>query len=230
MKNFCKLFVSILFIQSVVVYASPINQFYGSINTGVFQAQFASKLIDQTVIPPQSVSDTFIQHGYTGGLALGYTHLFASSYFTSLELSGNIDGNSASFQSEASNTSFSDKIQINNHIDLTINPGIITQSKFFPYIKLGFSRASLKDFVNTPVGQNPVMMQYNTNKTIYGFVAGLGVRYLINDHVWLFVETNYHDYGTVNLSSFMNYTANYTHSAHVYSYAGLIGASYDFNI
>lgn len=232
MKSLNKILIYILLTQVSVANAtsSNQNQFYGAINGGILQTQFNSKYLDQTDIIPQNVSNSLIQNGYTGGLALGFTHLINPRYFFSLELSGNLDGNSALFESGASSTAFSDQIQINNNIDFSVMPGIITQSAFFPYFKLGVSRASIQDSLTSPVGYDPVMTQYNTNKTAYGFVTGLGVRYLLNNQSWLFIEANYHDYGTINFSSFDNFSASYTHSAHVYSYAAIIGASFAFNI
>lgn len=230
MKILNKLVVSGFLIHASVVYAIPVNQFYGALQGGIFQAQFNSKYLDQSDLIPQNISNTLIQNGYTGGVTLGYTHLINTHYFFSLELTGNLDGNSASFQSGGANTAFSDQIQINNHIDFAVIPGIITQSAFFPYIKLGVSRAVVQDNLSSPVGYDPVMTAYNSNQVIYGFLAGLGVRYWINNRSWLFIEENYHDFGTVNLPSFQNFSANYTHSAHVYSYATLIGVSYAFNV
>ena len=44
----------------------------------------------------------------------------------------------------------------------------------------------------------------------------------------LFASADYHDYGTVNFSTFQNYSAAYTHSSKVFSYDVLAGAAYRF--
>jgi len=212
-----------------VSYAAPTNQFYGAIQGGIFEARFNNNYLDQTDLIPQNISDSLTQNGYTGGLALGYTRLINSRYFVDMELAGNVDGNSALYQSGAANTAFSDKVELDHHIDLTFAPGILTQSDFSPYLKLGISYASVRDYLTSPVGYDPITTQYNTHRNVFGFVTGLGVRYSITDRVKLFAETNYHDYGTLNFSSFQNFSANYTHSAHVYSYGVVLGAMYAFN-
>jgi len=225
MKIFKKMLLATLLTHVSMSDALPSNQFYASLEAGIFKGQFNSKYLDQTDLIPQNISESLMQNGYSGGLALGYTHSFNSHYFVGLELAGVKDGNSASFQSGAANTSFSDQIQMNSHVDFTVIPGVMTQSGFLPYIKVGISRASINDYLTSPVGYDPVMTNYNSSQTSYGFVAGLGLRYLLNDHSWLFVEENYHDYGSVNFSAFQNFSASYSHSAHIYSYATLIGAS-----
>jgi len=229
MKHITKIATLFTLSTSLACAFSP-NQFYGAVQAGIYRAQFNNKYLDQTDFIPQNISDSIMQNGYLGGLTIGYTRLINENYFIGAELTGNITGNSALYQTGAANTAFSDNIQINRSVDLTVTPGIITKSAFFPYVRVGVSRASVLDHLTSPVGYNPVMTQYNTNQNVNGFVAGLGVRYIINDRGWLFVETNYHDYGTVNFSSFQNFSASYSHSAHVYSYAALIGAAYAFNV
>ncbi len=231
MKILNRILVSSIFlIYSSFTDALPVNQFYVAVDAGIFKAQFNNKYLDQSDLIPQNITNSSMQNGYTGGLTLGYTRLLNTRYFMGFELSGNLDGNSALFQSGAANTAFSDQIQMNNHVDFTVIPGVMTQSGFFPYIKLGISRASINDNLTSPVGYDPIMTRFNSNQNSFGFVAGLGVRYLSSDHSWIYVEENYHDYGTVNFSAFQNFSANYSHSAHIYSYATLIGASYAFNV
>ncbi len=230
MKILTRVLTSALLISASVVCAAPVNQFYGAIEGGIYQAQFNSSYIDQTDVIPQNISGSLIQNGYIGGLALGYTRLINPRYFVSVELTGNIEGDSALYQSGAANTAFSDKIQINDNVDLSLVPGIMTESAFSPYFRLGISYASVRDRLTSPVGYDPTNTQFNSNKNIFGLVAGLGVKYAINDRIGLFVEANYHDYGTINFSSFQNFSADYTHSAHLYSYAALIGATYAFNV
>ncbi len=233
MQLFATRLTSAIFLASVSVshanMAFPSDQFYAAIQGGIFQGQFDSRYVDQTDIIPQNISTTLTQNGYTGGLAIGYTHLVNARYFANIELAGNLDGNSALYQSGAANTAFSDKIELKYHFDLTVAPGIITHSDFSPYLKLGISYASVQDNLTSPVGYDPIMMQYNTHKNKWGFVGGLGVRYSITPRVKLFAEANYHDYGTINLSAFENFSATYSHSAHLYSYGAAMGVTYIFN-
>lgn len=230
MKFFTKIVFFVILIQSSITYAMPINQFYGAIEGGVFKAQFNNKYSDLTDLIPQNVTNASLQNGYTGGVRIGYTRLLNKLYFTGIELSGNLNGNSALYESGAATTAFSDNIQINHNLDLAFIAGIKTDSAFYPYLKIGVSYASIHDRLTSPVGYNVLITSYNINKNGYGGVMGVGVKYTINERSGLFIEANYHDYGTLNLLPFQNFSASYAHSAHIYSYAALIGASYAFNV
>lgn len=230
MNNLTKIITSITLITTALTHADSTNQLYASIDGGVFQAHFNSSYLDQTDIIPQNISGPLLQDGYTGGLAIGYSHVTHSNYFFGLALSGHLDSNVALYQSGAANTAFSNEIKIRNHLDLTVVPGILIRSSLSPYLKLGVSYASIHDNVISPVGYTPVMTSYYTNKQAYGFVAGLGLKQQINEHFGLFTEANYHDYGTLNMLDFQNFTADYSHSARLCSYGLVVGAAYSFNV
>ncbi|WP_231861904.1 outer membrane protein [Legionella hackeliae] len=225
-----KLIIALSLVSPSLLHASSLNQVYAAINGGIFQANFNSDYLDQTDIIPQNISNSSLQNGYTGGLGIGSTHTFNASAFLGIELTGNIDSNSALYQSGAATTAFSDNIKIRHHVDLTVIPGIMTLGSFFPYLKLGVSYASLRDKLISPVGYNPVMTQYQSNKNVYGFAAALGVKHPVNEHLGVFAEANYHDYGNITFSNFQNFSANYSHSAHLYTYGLVVGASYAINI
>jgi opacity protein-like surface antigen len=166
------------------------------------------------------------QHGYTGGIAIGYSQLMNPQYFLGAELSANKDGSSASFQSGASSTVFSDQVRMNGHFDLTFMPGLMLSNSIAAYLKLGLSYALLQDSLTSPVGFAPTITSYNNNQNAFGFAAGLGFSKAITDKVEIFTEADYHDYGSIGFANFKNYEANYTHSTHVYSYDVVVGAAY----
>lgn len=211
-----------------VGFASEHGSFYVSANTGTFQADYNNTYLDQTDVIAQNIAGPTTQHGYTIGAAIGYSYFMTPLYFLSGELSGNIDGQNATFQSGASTTAFSDTIQINHHIDLTFRPGLMLTESVYTYIKLGISWAALKDNLTSPTGYSPTFVASNSSKTVTGFASGLGFGKNLTPHTALFVEGNYHDYGTVNFPSFQNFTATYTHSAHIYSYGAVIGLTYSY--
>ncbi len=227
--NKLKLFVLPLLMSSTL-YAQAPNQLYAAIDGGVFQGNFNNNYYDQTDVIPQNISNLSLQNGYTGGLAIGFVHTLNNSSFLALELSGNLDSNSALFQSGAASTAFSDQIKMRHHVDFTLIPGLITLGSYFPYLKLGVSYASLRDNLVSPVGYNPVMTPYYNNKSIYGFAAALGVKHAIGEHLGLFSEVGYHDYGNINLIGFENFSATYTHSTRLCSYSLVVGASYAINV
>lgn len=229
MNQLIKIIASLILINSPL-YADSINQLYGAIQGGVFQSNFNMNYIDKTDVIPQNISTPIIQNGYTGGLAIGLTHLLTNFFAFGLEFSGYRDGNNALYQSGANSTAFSDRIKMNHHVDFVVIPELITSGAFFPYLKLGASYAWLKDNLVSPVGYNPIMTHYHTNKNPLGFVTALGLRHSLGKHIGLFSEINYHNYETLNLKPFENFSANYTHSTRLYSYGVLIGVNYTVNI
>jgi opacity protein-like surface antigen len=219
------LLLSTLLFSSLTYAASP---YYIAADGGIFRGNFNNNFIDQTDAIPQNITEDATQYGYTGGIALGYSKLCNERYSLGAEISGNLDSHHSLYQAGASTAAFSDMIQIKNHFDLTFVPGIMLGSTVLGYAKLGVSYAALQDKLTSPVGFTPTYTNYNSNRNAFGFAGGLGVKKFITDHVSVFTEADYHDYGTVNFSGFQNFSANYTHSAHVYSVAFLLGAAYQF--
>lgn len=196
---------------------------YVSVNAGIFKGNFNSSYTDLTDVYQQNISQSVQQNGYTEGFALGYSKLLQQQYLVGVELSANFNSQHANLQA---GTSIADTTQIKNNIDLTFVPGILLNNSLAAYLKLGVSRASLQDKLTSPAGFSPVVTNFNSSPSVTGFAAGLGIKKFITEHVAIFTEGNYHDYGTVNFSQFQNFMANYSHSSRVYSYSVVIGASY----
>ncbi len=207
----------------------PSKQFYAAIDAGIFQANFGSHYLDQSDVIPQNISESVLQNGYTGGIALGYKQWVNPRYYLGGEISAHLNSDSAIYQSGAATAAFSDTLQLNNYYDFTLVSGMISNSSFSPYLKLGLSYAVIHDNLVSPVGYTPLITSYHTNKNALGFVAGLGVTHLLSEKIALFSELNFHDYGTLNFDDFQNFTADYTHSARLRSYGVSIGAAYTFN-
>ncbi len=219
--------IVILEFISTSALASSYDKFYVAVDAGIFQADFNNKYIDRTDVIPQNIEQPSIQYGYTSGIALGYSRLMSQNYFIGGQLSANFDGNNASFQSGASNTSFSDQINMSHHFDLTFVPGLVLSNSIATYLKLGISYALLEDEINSPAGFNStIMTHYHSNENAIGFAAGLGIAKSLTDHISLFTEANYHDYGTIDYADFQNFMTTYSHSTHIYSYDVVIGAAY----
>jgi opacity protein-like surface antigen len=213
---------------SSIACALPQQPFYIAANAGLFQGSFDATYRDQTDTIPQNIAQTLQQHGYTEGLAIGYQKPIYNQYLLGTELSGNLDSHQASFESGAANTSFSNSTQIKNNIDLTFVPGVMLGLTVEAYLKLGLSHASLQDNLNSPVGYTPTVSRFNSNKSATGFAGGIGVKKFVTEQIAIYLESNYHDYGTVTFANFQNFTAGYTHTAHIYSYDFLLGLAYQF--
>jgi opacity protein-like surface antigen len=217
-----------LFVFSSTVFAGTVSPFYIAANAGLFQASYDVAYRDQTDIIQQNISHTVQQHGYVGGLAFGYTKILRDQYILGAEIAGNIDSHNARYESGAASAAFADNTQINHHIDLTLVPGIVLGPGISAYLKLGLSYASLQDSLTSPVGFAPTPARYNSNKNTLGFAGGLGIKKSLTDHVAIFAEGDYHDYGVVTFSNFQNFSAAYTHTARISSYGAVVGAAYQF--
>lgn len=216
------------FVNCSTGFAIPSSAFYVAANAGVMQVNFIQKYLDQTDIVKQNIADSVPQNDYNAGLAIGYSKLFYNQYLLGAELSGNLDSHNSLYQNGAAGISITDTTQINNHVDLTFVPGIMLSKSVAAYLKLGVSFASVQDNLTSPTGFTPTIMSFNSNTNATGFAGGLGIKAFMTDHVALFAEGNYHDYGNVNFANFTNFTATYTHSAHVYAYGIALGAAYNF--
>ena len=229
MNSVSKVFGTLALLFVTEAFSMPNKQFYAAIDAGVFQANFGSNYLDQTDLISQNISESVLQNGYTGGIALGYNQLVNPHYFLGGEISAHINSDSAKYQSGAATAAFSDTLQLSNYFDFTLVSGIITSSSFSPYLKLGLSYALIRDNLVSPVGYTPTVTNYHTNQNALGFAAGLGVRHSFGKKISLFSEINFHDYGTVNFNNFQIFTADYTHSARLCSYGLSVGAAYNIN-
>lgn len=229
MNRLTKGLITLVLIHGTDLYASQDSHFYVSAVTGIFQANFNSNYLDISDTIPQNITQPALQNNYTWGGAIGYSKAFTPTFFLGLEVNANMDGGNAVFQSGASTAAFSDTVHIKSHFDLDLAPGLWLSSSVASYLKLGVSRAYLADTLVSPIGYNPIFMTFSTTQTVDGFAAAIGIKKIINDHFAVFTEYNYHDYGSVKFPDFQNFTANYSHSAHIYSYGVLLGATYSFN-
>lgn len=207
---------------------SDFKHWYIAGKAGLLQGSFYQNYLDQTDAIPQNISVNTQQNGYTGGLAIGYLTPTDKNYLLGGELSANLDSHQSTYQSGGANSAFSDTIQIKSHIDLTFTPGILLTESVRSYLKIGVSYAAIADYLTSPVGFSSTMTSYNSHKNLYGIVVGLGAAKYLSNHWSLFAEGNYRDYGTVTLAPFQNFSANYTHTAHVYASSLEVGAAYHF--
>lgn len=196
---------------------------YFSANAGIFQGKLNTTYFDETDIYKLNISQSVPQSGYTGGFAIGYSKPYHQQYLIGGEISTNWNTDNATFQG---GTAITNNTQIQYNIDFTVVPGILLNPTLAAYLKLGFAVASVQDNLTSAAGYSAISTNYNGTQTITGFVAGLGFKKSLTEHISLFTEGNYHDYGSVRFSQFQNFLTTYSHSSHIYSYSMLIGASY----
>lgn len=231
-KRTVKIFTGVcVLVAAKLAFATEVTKpFYVAASAGIFRGSFNANYLDQSDAIAQNTSETFTQNGYTGGLAIGYSHIFSDSYLLGAELSGNLNSDEGKYASGSSSTAFNDTTKIKQNIDLDFVPGVLLTDSLAGYAKLGVSSAKVTDQLTSPTSQNPSVAYatYSNNKTRLGFAAGLGLKKTINHDVSVFAEYNYHDYGKINFAEFNNLGSTYTHSARVYSSAVSLGAAYAF--
>jgi len=204
------------------------GHFYLGADAGIFTGNFDNSYLDQTDTIVQNYQNTVTQNGYTGGLMLGYSKPVRHNYFMGVEVSGNGDSSNARYASGAPSSAFSDKTQLNAHMDFDVVPGIKLTDTISAFMKLGLSLGWIQDNLTSPVGFTPVITNYANNNTAVGFALGLGVAKSICKHMSLFTEADYHDYGKVNFQNFQDFSATYSHSTRVTTYDVVVGAAYKF--
>ncbi|MBV8803110.1 MAG: outer membrane beta-barrel protein [Gammaproteobacteria bacterium] len=206
--------------------SSKINYLYVGGDAGIFLASMNQNYQDQVDIIANNIAQPINQNGYTAGIRAGYVYTFQSIYSLGAELSGNYDTQNASFKSGAASSAFSDTTKIQYHIDMTIVPGINLSDSILGYMKLGMSFASISDQLTSPAGFFATYTTYNSHWNGLGFAAGLGVSKVLTSRLSIFTEANYHDYGSIDFDDFQNFSADYTHTAHIYSYDVVMGVTY----
>lgn len=220
--------VSILFCNVTFAQAC-FHPWYVAANAGVYQGIFNQNYHDNTDLIPQSIRQPIYQYAYTFGLAAGYsTPICNGLYVLGAELSGNYNTQNANFAAGAATAAFNDVNNIRYQFDLLFVPGIALTECSVLYGKIGLSYAEIRDALNSPVGFAPVLVGFNSTQNVFGLALSIGLKKYINDNFSIFTEVNYHDYGTVNFSGFQNFTANYSHSAHVYSEDLVVGVAFSF--
>jgi opacity protein-like surface antigen len=208
--------------------ATQLPPFYVAASAGVFQGNFNSSYTDLTDVVPQNIVQGFQQNGYTEGLAIGVTHLFAEQYVLGAEASLNFNSHNANYQSGSANAAFSDTVQVTHDFAFTLVPGIMLGKNIEAYFKLGVARAYVSDSLVSPTGYTPTIMTFNSSQNVTGFAGGLGIKKFICRNFSVFAEGNYRDYGTLKFSGFQNFTANYANTSHLLTYNVVVGGAYSF--
>jgi opacity protein-like surface antigen len=224
-----KLFIILSFLPLATFASSSSsvkNYFYVAGDVGIFTANMNQNYQDQVDVIANNIAQPITQNGYTAGVGLGYIYKLNSLYSLGGELLGQFDTQNASFKSGASTSAFSDSTKIQYHIDLTFNPGMNLSETILGYLKLGASFASISDQLTSPAGFFSTYTTYNTHVNHVGFAGGLGISKILTENLSFFTEANYHDYGSINFNDFQNFSANYTHSSHIYSYDVVVGVAY----
>jgi opacity protein-like surface antigen len=202
--------------------------FYTSVGAGIYAGSFNNFYTDQADADPLNLTQPATQHGYIGQIAFGYSRPWLKRYFFGGALAANVENNKASFQSGASMSNFSDSVKVQYNVDVTFLPGINLSETVSSYLKVGLSYAVIQDNLSSP-SSSFVTQDYSSRRSALGIAIGLGAETSLTNNISIFTEAMYYDYGTVNFQSFLNYTATYAHSAHVYAYDVILGVSYSFD-
>jgi opacity protein-like surface antigen len=194
-------------------------------NVGILQGNINATYSDFTDVIAQSISESYSQQSYTGGVGLGVTKIYAHQYLIGGEVSANFNtGNGARYQAGANSTAFMDTTFIKNNINLTLQPGLMLATDVASYLNLGVSFAQISDQINSPLNSTPVYQSVNQQNWQTGAVLGAGLRKYLTTKWSVFLEYNYYDYGNISFANFQNYEADYSHKSHITSNVLTVGA------
>lgn len=226
--------VILLFLSSGLLHAGTASfsdnqtHYFIAGNIGVLQGNFNTTYSDYTDVIAQSISESYSQQSYTGGLGLGVTKIFNHQYLIGGEVLVNFNtGDGGRYQAGANSTSFMDTTSIQNSINLIFQPGLMLATDIASYLNLGVSYAQVSDQLKSPLDSTPVYQSVNDHQWETGAVLGIGVRKYLTAQWSLFAEYNYYDYGTITFGNFLNYSAGYSHKNHITANAVNVGAAWN---
>lgn len=213
---------------SSMSFAYSANPLYVAADAGIFHANFQQTLTDQVATITTNYSGQVEQHGYNGGVAIGYSQLVKQQYLLGVELAGNLASDSASYSPGLG--AFSESTQIKRYADLTFVPGFLLNDSTALYAKIGGTYSHVQDNTSSAsyVYNTLTTNEYNTSKNILGFVAGVGVKKFFTDHLAGYAEGTYRDYGNVNFNPFANQSDTYAHKVAIDAYNFAVGVAYHF--
>lgn len=227
-QNFLKLFVMLLCFSPLSHAYVDMKPWYISAFGGTFAGNFDVQYNDETDIIPQDIRQFVQQHGYIGGLALGYTYFCPTAYALGGEITAYFMSGHGHYNSGAATAAFHDTLRIKYDVDLSFVPGVYLNNYVLMYGKLGVGFANIYAKIHTPTGFVPTFINIKNNRHKVVGVFGLGIKTMINPSMAIFFEYVFHEYGMVHFKDFQNFNAIYSHSAHVYSQSVMAGASYLF--
>jgi opacity protein-like surface antigen len=232
--NYCykSIIICLLWLMFLPLYAATIDTtnipspYYITGHIATFSGTFNQNYSDQTDVIAQNIITPIAQNGYQLSLGFGYSNVYHVLYVLGWEFLANYNTYQARFASGSNSTVFTDTMALRYQFDLTAVPGLRLSETLASYLKIGVSLGYITDQLTSPVGYNPSYFRYNQQAWRPGLVAGIGLKQAIKTHWLIFTEYNYHDYGTIHFPNFSNFTANYKHSAHLYSQDIVIGLTY----
>lgn len=212
--------------SSLACAATASGPWYLSASGSVFQGQFNTQYNDQTDAIQQNLRQSVQQNGYLGSIAAGYLHTCHNNYLLGGELSISGTTSTALYSAGAASNAINDKTSIPYFADLALLAGFVLSDSTYLYAKIGFSYAAIDSNLNSPTGFIPSYIQANATRYAPGGVFGLGLKKMINSHVAVYGEYNYHDYATVDFANFQNFTATYSHTVHASANSVGVGVTY----
>lgn len=211
--------------SSLTFAAAATGPWYLSASGSIFQGQFNTQYNDLTDMIQQNMRQSVQQNGYLGSIAVGYLHP-CHNYLLGGELSLSGTTGTALYSAGAASSAINDKTSIPYFADLALLGGFYLTDSTYLYAKIGFSVAAIDSNLNSPSGFIPTYVITNATRYALGGVFGLGLKKMINPHVAVFGEYDYHDYATTDFADFQNFSATYSHTVHAYGNSVGLGVTY----
>jgi len=212
---------------SAMKYLASLNrlwQIYFGAFAGYYNVDFSyAANISSNAQDNRSFGNDAFQQGYSVGGQLGAQYHFRRSpYFLGLVFSAMYNGHKArlvefnntltSINNQAIN--FDYELHINSNYDLAFALGADITQKAHLYAKLGASCGNYKQLISVIQGNNNVVptpfisQQQSLTKTLWGWLAALGLTYEFSKRVNIFAEYDHYNYYTTALDRAVNFAPN----------------------
>jgi len=195
----------------------PFNGFYASVGVGgetlqvdddttvhYFISEFPPLIpgnIDLIYPDSPMVTDSSV----TGGIALGYSNVFNQLFLLGVEARANFEGLKTTYDYTAHTlspvdlvVSSDDSVKLDNDFTLLIKLGVVLQPKTLIYGLVGptWGNFDTSTHVKTSFDGIPTNISESESQYQTGWLAGLGIEYLMTDHFSFALEYTHADYGT----------------------------------
>lgn len=214
-----KLLASLLFVAlSTPGFAGtgPFNGFYANVAVGGENLQvdddttvhyfaasnFPALAPDVNLLYPDSPIVT--DNSVTGGIGLGYSRVINQLFLVGLEARANFEDLEAGYDYTAQTKSFlsnlsvssDDSIELENDFSLLVKLGMVVQPRTLIYGLAGPIWGNFETSTDVKASLGGITTKIDGEESEYkvGWLAGLGIEYLITEHISLALEYTHADY------------------------------------
>lgn len=208
-KQYLASFIGVLFSSAAFAAGSPFSGFYASAGLGWENLQVREELLVENIALgifdlSHSYSPILTDNSITGGIGLGYSKIIKQIFLGGLEVRANFENPEASFNTRFTEDPFSlgvsskTSAKLNNDFALLLKLGLIMYPNTLIYGLLGPTWGNFKVSSNANffIGEEGGSVNKKESGYETGWLAGLGIEYLMTQNLSLAFEYTHADYGT----------------------------------